>query len=188
MSLRRLQRDEAYRFYLASPLAFANWQTPTAAELNANPTNNPNGLLFNLTCALSQEDTQFDLDDPDLDESLTFCQSAGNTEVYSRSATVVFTAERAKQRWTPATSTSAVNGFNTANLAFSLLAWRGIDYFAILSVGADPDAPFAIDDRVKMAEVSTDWGLDLSGTGESIRLQQTFAKRSKLNWNFRITA
>lgn len=188
MSLRRLHADEVYRFYLASPLAFADWENPTTAELNANPTNNPHGLIFNLTCALNQEDTQFDLDDPDLDESLTFCQSAGNSEVSSRSATIVFTAERSKERWTPASSILAADGYNTANLAFSLLAWRGIDYFAILSVGKDPDAAFAVDDRIKMAEVSTDWGIDLSGTGENLRIQQTFAKRSRLAWNYRLAA
>jgi len=188
MALRRLKNDEVYRLYLASPLAFADWENPTTDELNANPTNDPNGLIFNLTCALSQDDSQFDLDDPELDDSLTFCQSAGTSEVLSRSATIVYTAERSKLRWTPASSTDAEDGYNTANLAFSLLAWRGIDYFAIMSVGKASDAAFAVDDRIKMAEVSTDWGIDLTGTGESLRLQQTFAKRTKLNWNHKLTA
>lgn len=188
MALRRLSADEVYRFYLASPLAFANWQTPTTAELNANPTNDPNGLIFNLTCALNTDGTTFDLDDPDEDDSLTFCQSAGDTTVSSRSATVVFEIERAKDRWDNASSTAAGDGFNTANLALSLLTWRGIDYFAIMSVGKAGSETFAVDDRIKMAEVSTDWGVDVSGTGENLRMSQTFAKRSNLAWNISLAS
>jgi hypothetical protein len=188
MALKRLQRDEVYRLYLAHPLAFANWQTPTAAELNANPTNNPHGLIFNLTCALNTDGTQFDLDDPELDDSLTFCQTAGDSTVSSRSATIVYEFEESKTRWTPASSTSAANGFNTATLAKSLLAWRGVEYYAILSVGKSETAPFAVADRVKMAQVATDWAVPVLGTGENIRWSQTFAKRSNLNWNYKIAA
>lgn len=187
MSLRRLQRDEVYRFYLAHPLAFDDWENPTAAELNANPTNDPDGLIFNLTCALNTEGTQFDLDDPELDESLTFCQTAGNAEVLSRSATVVYEYEESQDRWVDATSTAGP-GFNSATLAKSLLSWRGIDYFAILSIGKAEDEPFAVTDRIKMAEVSTDWAVPVSGTGENLRWSQTFAKRTRLNWNYEIAA
>ena len=187
MPLARLQKDEVYRFYLASPLAFANFETPTSAELNANPTNDPNGLIFNLSCALSTDDTQFDLDDPDLDEALTFCQSAGTGEVSNRSATVVFGFQEAKERWTNAATPTGINGFNSATLAKSLL-WRGVEYFAILSVGKDPNAPFAINDRLKIAEVATDWAIPSVGTGDNIVWSQTFAKRSRLSWNYRITA
>lgn len=188
MALARLQKNLVYRFYLASPLAFANWQTPTIAELNANPTNDPNGLIFNLTCALNQDGTQFDLDDPELDDTLTFCQEAGNGEVAERSATIVYEFEESKQRWLTAATATAAVGFNTATLAKSLLSWRGIEYFAILSVGKQDDAPFALNDRIKMAEVSTDWSVPVLGTGDNIRWNQAFAKRSRLNWNYKIAA
>jgi hypothetical protein len=188
MSLRRLQRDEVYRFYLASRLAFADWENPTAAEFNANPTNDPSGLIFNVTCALNTEGSQFDLDDPELDESLTFCQSAGNSEVLSRSATIVYEFEESKARWDDASSLLPADGFNVATLTKSLLMWRGIEYFAILSIGKAEDEPMAIGDRVKMAEVATDWAVPVTGTGENIRWSQTFAKRSSLNWNYEIGA
>ena len=61
MPVDRLQADQVYRFYLAHRLAFANWQTPTIAELNANSTNAPSGLIWNLTCALNTDGTTFDL-------------------------------------------------------------------------------------------------------------------------------
>lgn len=188
MALKRLARDEVYRWYLASPLAFADWENPTAAELNANPTNDPNGLIWNLSCALDQDTSQFDLDEPDSDDSLTFCQSSGNQEAMEYSATVVYGVQLAKERWLDADSTLAADGFNTSTLAQSLLTWRGVDYFAIMSVGKDVDAQFAIGDRIKMAEVSTDYGILEGGTGEPYKEVQTFAKRSRLNWNFALTA
>lgn len=188
MALRRLQKDEVYRWYLASPLAFADWENPTVAEMNANPTNDPNGLIWNLSCALDQDTSQFDLDEPDSDDSLTFCQSSGNQEAMEYSATVVYGVQLAKERWLDASSNLAVDGFNTSTLAQSLLTWRGVDYFAILSVGEDVDAPFAVGHRIKMAEVSTDYGILEGGTGENMKMVQTFAKRSRINYNFALTA
>lgn len=194
MSLKRLQRDEVYRWYLASPLAFADWENPTIAEMNANPTNDPNGLIWNLSCAIDQDGSQFDLDEPDADDSLTFCQSAGNQETMEYSATIVHAIQMAKERWTDASSLVEVdtetnkNKFNTSTLAQSLLTWRGVDYFAILSVGEDVDAPFAAGHRIKMAEVSTDYAIPTGGTGEMYTLVQTHAKRSRINWNFALSA
>lgn len=188
MALKRLARDEVYRFYLASKLAFEDWENPTAAEFNANPTNDPNGLIWNLSCALDTDTTQFDLDEPDSDDSLTFCQSAGNQEAMEYSATIVYGLQLAKERWTDADSTLAVAGFNTSTLGQSLLTWRGVEYFAILSVGKDVDAPFAIGDRVKMAEVATDYGIVEGGTGEMLKMTQTFAKRSSINYNYKLLA
>lgn len=188
MPLERLTDDQSYRFLLASPLAFADWQNPTLAELNANPTNSPSGLIWRLTCALDTDSTQFDLDEPELDESTTFCQDAGTQNPVSQGATIVYSIVRAMERWTNAATPTAVNGFNTSNLAFSLLAWRGVEYFAIMSVGKGPDEEFVEGDRIKMAEVATDWGIDSADIGSNILLQQTFARRSRLNWNYTLTA
>jgi len=188
MALRRLQRDEVYRFFLASPLAFADWENPTVAELNANPTNDPNGLIFSITCALNQDGTTFNLDDPELDESLSFCQSSGTTERMAENPNVVLEIFRSEQPWTNASSTSAANGYNSANLAMSLLAWRGIEYFAIMSIGKDEDAPFAVGDRIKMAEVATDFGVDVMGSGENVRMSNDTAARSRVNWNYTVAA
>lgn len=188
MALERLTDDLVYRWYIASPLAFADWTQPTVAELNANPTNDPNGLIFNITCAVNTDGSQFDLDDPEVDESLTFCQKAGDTETISRSATVVWNMPMAKNRWLDGTSVAAVDGFNTANLALSLLAWRGVDYFAILSVGKADDAPFTVNDRIKMAEVSTDLIVPEGSSGSKLTLTQTPAKRTNLLWNYKVAA
>ena len=196
MPLKRLKKDEAYRLYLASPLAFANWQAPTVAELNANPTNDPSGLIYNLSCALDVGQSQFDLNEPDTDDSLVFCQTSGSEEITEYSATIVYAIQLAKERWTNAASLTEVDAatgmrkFNSSTLAQSLLTWRGLEYLAIMSVGSDVDAPFAVDDRLKIARVATDWAIPTGGSGEMQTLVQNFASRevSDLAWNYKLTA
>lgn len=188
MSLARLTRDEVYRFYLASRRAFEDWTDPQVDEFNANPTNNPNGLIWNLTCALNTDGTTFDLGEPELDDSLSFCQKAGDAERMADNPSIVFEIFRSRLPWSVASSTLASDGFNSANLAMSLLAWRDVEYFAILSVGKADDEPFAVDDRIKMASVSTDWGVDVLGSGENVRMSQDFGNRGEILWNHRLTA
>lgn len=190
MALERLTSDQAYRWRIAHRLAFADWENPTVAELNANSDNSdPNALIINPTCALSQDGSQFDLDDPELDETLSFCQSAGSGEVLTRSATVVFEYFDSAARWLDATSTAAVDGYNSATLTHSWLAWRGLsDVFAILSVGPDQDAPFAVGDRIKMAEFATDYAIPNVATGTPRTWTQTTASRSDINWNYELAS
>lgn len=183
MALVRLQ-GRKYKFYLAHPLAFADWKNPTAAEMNANPDNDPHGLIFNVTCALDVDGTQFDLGDPDVDDSTSFCQEATDEELMSDNAEIVFEFFRATEE----TRRNDPTKWNSAHLAFTLMAWRGIEYFAIMTVGNDYDDPIVIGDELKMAGVATDWGTDVIGTGESIRMNQPFAFRGNLNWNYEVVA
>lgn len=184
MALTRLTNDKVYRFWLASPLAFANWRTPTIAEMNANPDNSPNGLIFNITCALNTDGTTFSLGDPELDESLSFCQEAGDSEIMSLTPEIVFEIFRATEEGRINDPTK----WNSSHLAFTLLAWRGVEYFAIMSIGKGEDAPVAVGDRLKMAEIATDWGTDVVASGENIRMANDFAARSRVNWNYKVAA
>lgn len=187
MSNQRLTEDTVYRLGFALPGAFADIETPTDDELNANPTNDPSGLVFNLTCAIDTGSSQFDLDDPELDDSTTFCQKAGNGDVLTRSATVVYAIALAKEAWTNGSSTSGP-GFNTSTLAQSLLTWRGIGGYAFMSVGKGPDEPWAAGDQIKIVEVATDWAIPGVGDGDMATLVQTFAKRSDIAWNVDVVA
>lgn len=184
----RLKDDNVYRWILAHRSAFADPSAPTTTELNAAFDNDPNGVIFNVTCAVDQAGSQFDLDDPELDDSLTFCQVSGNSEVSSRSATVVIAMPMSAQRWDDASSTQAADGFNSSTLLQSLITWPGVEYIAILSVGETPDTQFKVGDRVKMAEVATDYATVDIGNGQNVGLVQNFAKRSFLNWNYELVA
>jgi hypothetical protein len=174
MALEKLYAPST-RFWLAGPNAFANWQLPTTAEFTAGLAN---GTIVNLTCALNQDGTQFDLDDSDTDDSLSFCQVAGAETPTFYNATIVYEAFRSFDEMDD----------NTATTAFEWLAWPDIEYFAIASVGEEPDAPVAIDDRLKIARVMTDYGVDVFGEGENIRLSQSFAFQGDLAWNVKVAA
>lgn len=183
MALERLQ-GLVHRFWFASPLAFEDWTKPTAAEMNANPTNNPHGLIFNLTCALDTDGTVFDLTDPEMDDSTSFCQEASDSEPMSDNVEVAYSFFRA----TDEMKINDPDSWNTAHLAFTLLAWRGIEGYAIMSVGEAPDSPVQVGDRLKMARVSTGWASDETGSGENIRMLQEFAQRGGVNWNYKVEA
>lgn len=186
----RLIRDDAYRIGLASPLAFADWTAPTTAELNANSSNDPSGLIWNLTCAVNVDNSQFDLDDPDFDDSLTFCQKSGDQTRIVENATVVFDIALAKERWTNASTTTGVdpatgmNLFNTSTLAQSLLTWRGVEYFAWLSIGKDADEAFAVGDIISMVRVISDHGVPSIDTGSMASLNNAMGFRSDILWQY----
>lgn len=183
MALTRL-KGLVHRFYLASPLAFEDWTNPTTAELNANPTNDPDGLIFNVTCALNTDGTTFDLGDPTTDDSLTFCQVAGTSPILEHNPEIVFQAVRSTNPWIVSDTATE----DIANLTFSLLAWPDVEYMAIMSVGEEPETPFTVGDRIKMARVATDIGVDVTGSGENTALDQNFLARGDVAWNIELTA
>lgn len=182
MALERLPGDLVWRFWLASPLAFEDWENPTAAEMNANPNNDPDGLIFNITCALNTDGTTFDIGEGDTDDSLTFCQRAGTSEVLNYAPEIVLQIERSTKRWVE----SDPSTLDDANLAFSLMAWRGVEYFAIMSIGDAPDAAVDAGDRLKMARVATDHLIDEHDSGANVRSTQTPLARGDVNWNFTV--
>lgn len=172
------------RIGLASPFHFANWQTPTAAEMNENPTNDPNGTKWDLSCALDLDNTTFDLADSETDDELSFCQWAGSANPTDFNPEVVYTSYLSQKRWivsNPATR-------DQANLAFSLLSHRGVEYYAWMSWGKEPGEAFAIGDIISLVRVSTDYGVPDVGTGANAKIAQTFGFRSELLWNYEIAA
>lgn len=166
----RLYR-EAVTLAVAFPEAFDDWEAPTAAELNG-------ALVYNITCALNEDGTTFDLGDSDTDDTLTFCQSAGSVNPTFYNAEIVFEAERSEN---PTAS-------NQANEAFGLLAFADIGYFAIKRIGPESDVAFAIGDRVSLVRVSTDLPADIAGQGENARLGQNFLFKGDVNWGFEVAA
>lgn len=170
--------NPAVRIWLAFPEAFKDWENPTAAEFNANPTNDKAGLIFDITCAVNQDGSNFDLADPDVDDSLSFCQVAGSQTATSLNPEITLEIFRSEDP----------DAEDTANLAFSLLAWKGVEYFAILSVGEEPGEDVAIGHRVKMARMGIDFPSDIFGSGEKVRLSQAMAARGDVNWNHRVAA
>lgn len=170
MTNTRLYRENI-TFALALPEAFADWEAPTAAELNG-------ALVYNITCALNEGGTSFDLGDSDTDDSLSFCQAAGAVSPTYYNPAVTFEAFRSEDP----------TDDNTANTAFGLMAFPDVEYFAILRVKGAPDASFATGDRVSLVRVKTDNPVDVIAAGENIRISNAFLSQGDVNWNYEVAA
>lgn len=173
------------RIGLASVYHFADWQNPTADEMNeAIGAADPLGSIWDLSCALDLENTTFDLGDSETDDELSFCQWAGSADPTEFNPEIVYTAFRSTEPWVVSEPTT----LNQANLAFALMAHRGQEYYAWMSDGKEPGEAFAVGDRVSLVRVATDYGIDDIGTGANVKLGQTFGFRSEILWRHRIAA
>ena len=178
MALERLYRPNVL-FALAEPEAFADRNAPTAAELNDAD------LVYNVTCALWEDDTEFTLGDPDTDDGLTYCSQAGVSNPTFDNPTVTFTALRDKARLNP-TTTAIANG--VFNGTFERLAWADRKYIAIMRVGHDSDVLFAAGQDIRMVAVRTDVPVDVVSNGENARIQNSFLNDGWVNWNYEIAS
>jgi hypothetical protein len=152
---------ENVTFYLAFEEAFADIDAIEADEINDGITA---GLVFNVTCALNEDGTTFDLGESDSDDSLSFCQAAGSVSPTFQNPEIIYEAFRS---FDP-------TDINTANTTFGLLAFPDVEYVAIVRVGGAPDADVAVGDRLRAVTVKTDYPVDVYGENENIRLTQNF--------------
>jgi len=171
MANERLYR-ESITFLLAEPEAFANRNTPTAAELNNS------ALVYNVTCALWEDETEFTLGDPDTDDGLTFCSKAGISTPTFDNPTVVMSALRDADR----TANGVFNG------TLERLMFPDREYVAVLRIGPDSDVAFAAGDQIRMVAVSTDFPTEVLSNGENARIQQAFMNKGWVNWNYTVAA
>ena len=177
MANERLYRPNV-GFWLAEPEAFADRNAPTAAELNNDD------LVYNVTCALWEDDTEFTLGDPDTDDGYTFCSQAGEQNPTFDNPTVVMSALRDKTRESDTTSCAS----GVFNGTFERLAWSDRGYIAIMRVGHDSDVSFAQGQDIRMVQVKTDLPVDVTSNGENARIQNTMLPQGWLNWNYSIAA
>lgn len=149
---------------LAAIEAFADPENPTTAELNNA------SFVYNLTCALWEEDTEHTLGDPDTDDGLTFCATAGEQTPTSDNYTIVYSALRDRDPIPVSTQL----GQGLFNYTLEKLQFPDVPYYAILRVGPDSDEPFAVGDRIDIARVRTDIPVDQMGASENYRITQNF--------------
>ena len=169
MALERLYGPNT-RWIVIEPEAIKDFANPTSDELNAAIAN---GLGANITCAVNQDGSTFDLGDSETDDSLTFCQVAGAVNPTSYNPEITIEVETSRDRTED----------NTANTAHDLLAYKGNEYFFGLSVGEAPDAPFAAGEQIKLVRGAIDYGVYQIGSGENIRLSSEVASRNDVAWN-----
>lgn len=163
----RLYRENI-KISLAYPEAFANVATPTVAELN-NTT-----FVKDITCALDEDGTEFTLGDPDTDDSLSFCDAAGNQTATFKNPTVTLSAFRDADR-------SATGVYD---LALQHLAFPDAPLIAILRVGYDSDVAFAAGQRINLVGGKTDLPVSVEESGTNTRLSNTILPDGVVNWGY----
>ena len=170
MTLNRLFR-QTVRIDLAYPEAFENPAHPTALELN-------NAVLVkNITCALDEDNTEFTLNDPDTDDSLSFCDAAGSQTATFKNPSVTLSAYRDADR-------SAAGLYNEV---FNHLIHPDIPYVAILRIGLAEDVPYGVGQYIRMVGGLTDIGVSVEESGENARIQSALLSHGFVNWNYRVT-
>lgn len=168
MANERLYRENVL-FALAEPEAFADKTAPTAAELNS-------ALVYNATCAIWEDDTEFTLGDPDTDDGLTYCSKAGVSTPTFDNPTVTYSALLDADR----------TADGVMNETRKRIAFADRTFIAILRIGHDSDVAFTAGDEIKMVLVSTDYRVPKVGSGDMARINQTFLPQGWVNWNYKV--
>jgi hypothetical protein len=165
---------------LAYPEAFANAATPTSAELNAqfDYTTNVNKMVFNISCALTDDGWTFNLTDSETDDTRTICDVAQVSTPTFKNYEVSFDSLR----------DLSVTANGVFNLAWNLT--KGIDrpFWAIQRIGKTNSSPFAIGDDIRMLGVTTDNGQDIVDDKALIKWGARFKPTGQVLWNYTLAS
>jgi len=173
MALDRLVRANV-GYYIALPEALPTFGTTgvvTTTQLNSD-------LVYDVTCALTEADTSFSLDDSETDDELTFCSVGNEVTPTTRNATAVFTFLRDASK-------SADTVFN---LARDLMSYPDVNYVLIERLFKPNTAAFAVGDQVSMIGVSSDLPVDVIADGANVKGTQNWVSNGDINWNYTVAA
>lgn len=173
MALDRLVRANV-GYYIALPEAvptFYQTGAVTTAQLNGN-------LVYDVTCALTEADTTFTLDDSDTDDELTFCSIGSEVTPTTRNASAVFT-------WLRDANKSADTVFN---LARDLMSYPDVQYVLIERLFKPNTAAFAVGDQVSLIGVTSDLPTNVISDGANVKGQMNWVSTGDLNFNYTVAA
>lgn len=152
---------------IALPQAFSDWTNPSITELNGP-------LSFDLTPALVEAGTKFDLGDSTEQSYLAFNAPTTTHLLTFYQPQVIYEFNRS-------TNPTAAD---QANAAFQLLQFPGVEYFAWVRIGKDPGLPFSPGDKVSIVRVATDWPVENVSSGRNLTMIQTFLPQGDLKWQY----
>lgn len=173
MALDRLVRANV-GYYIALPEALPTFGTTgvvTTTQLNSD-------LVYDVTCALTEADTSFTLDDSETDDELTFCSVGNEVTPTTRNASAVFTFLRDSDK-------AADTVFN---LARDLMSYPDVNYVLIERLFKPNTAAFAVGDQVSMIGVSSDLPVDVIADGANVKGTQNWVSNGDINWNYTVAA
>lgn len=165
-------RRASVSWYLALPQAFADRENPEAAEF-ASP------YVVEITCAVDEEGTTWQLSDSDTDDRLSYCDRDGIDRPTNFNPEVELAIYRDADR-------TASGEFETAR---QWLTYPGIKMFVIKRVGDQdnvPGTPVGAGDKISMQYVETDYGIDTLADEDPAMLTQGFIPKGFVNWYYTI--
>lgn len=160
----------------------ANPAAPTLAELNS--TNQR--LVFDPTCALDEENTSMTIGSSDLDETLTYCDSAGVSRPTNINPELQLGIRRDTDR----------NANGVFNNALNWLRHVDTEMYVLLRVGdqdsgprnGTPAAAFTITDDIRLVRIRTDFPVDLLGADANAMITQSPLPAGFVAWNVKPVA
>lgn len=170
-------RRNSVTWKFADLAAFADPRNITVAELN---TTNQR-LVFDPTCALDEEGSSLTVGSSELDEALTYCDSAGVSRPTRVNPSVTLAILRDKDR--------RANGI--FNQAFNWVRHAGTSFYILLRVG-DQDSgprngvaakPAEVIDTWRVMQVTLDYPADTLAAGARALLTITPLADGFLSWN-----
>jgi hypothetical protein len=160
---------------IAYPEAFANPAEPTVAELN-------NALLVkDISCAVDEDGTTFQIADSDTDDRLGYCDQSGVTRPTNINPEAVLAIYEDQDR----------NANGQFNLAKEHLLFPDSVFFLIKRVGPQSkmsDTPFDATDQIKMMRVRTDYGVPTIANDDPAMIVQTLLDDGLVSWHPEIQA
>lgn len=173
MALDRLVRANV-GYYIALPEALPSFSvngSVTTTQLNSD-------LVYDVTCALTEADTSFSLDDSTTDDELTFCSVGNEVTPTDKNASAVFTFLRDADK-------AADTVFN---LARDLMSYPDVNYVLIERLFKPNTAAFAVGDQVSLIGVSSDLPVDVISDGANVKGTQNWVSNGDVNWNYTVAA
>jgi hypothetical protein len=165
-------RRTSVTWWVALDGAFADRNAPTAAEM-AGP------LVFELTCAIDEDSTTFQLGDSETDNRYSFCTESG----IDRPTSYAPEAEIGFYRDADRTATGAFAD------AFNLMHAPDIPLYIIQRIGDQDNVPgtaAAVGDKINMQYIRTDYGVDVLNAEDPALMSQSGLQQGWVNWVYTI--
>jgi hypothetical protein len=167
-------RRTSVSWYIALPEAFADRAAPTSAEF-AGP------LVWDISCAVDEDGTTFQLTDSDTDDRYSYCTESGLDTPTNFNPEVELGFYRDADR-------AATGAFADA---FNLLHSPDIPLYVIKRVGDQDNAPgvaVAADDIISMQYIRTDFGIDVVGVDDPAMMSQSGLQQGWQLWQYTLAS
>lgn len=162
-------RRTSVSWYIALPEAFADRTAPTSAEFGG-------ALVYDITCAVDEDGTTFQLTDSDTDDRYSYCTESGLDKPTNYNPEVELAFYRDADR----TATGAFAD------AFNLMRYPDIPIYVIKRVGDQDNTPgtaVAAADKISMQYIKTDFGIDTIGVDDPAMMTQGGLQQGWVLWN-----